>query len=345
MRPVTRYPKPLRPGDRIGVTAPSSGIADGLRPRLDFCVSTLRERGFDVVVGECLSGDGVVSAPAVDRARELTAMLTDPQIAAVVPPWGGELAIELLDLLDFEAIGSAEPTWLVGFSDLTTVMLPLTLLTGWATLHGENLMDTPYAVDPGHAPWWEIAGHSEGEAFTQRAAAAYRSTGFDDWEADPTVTQRRLDRSGGWSLLDPSAGAVDVTGRLIGGCIDVLAHVRGTPYGDLPAYGAAHASEGLVVYLEAAEQSALDVARALHGMRLSGWFEHASAVLVGRTLAPDSARYTQRAAVADALGGLGVPVVLDVECGHVPPRMPLVNGALARVVVDGARQEVTQTLV
>jgi muramoyltetrapeptide carboxypeptidase LdcA involved in peptidoglycan recycling len=34
-----------------------------------------------------------------------------------------------------------------------------------------------------------------------------------------------------------------------------------------------------------------------------------------------------------------------VECGHVPPRMPLVNGAVARVVVDGARQEVTQTLV
>lgn len=345
MSPVTRYPRPLRPGDRIGVTAPSSGVVDGLRPRLDFCVRTLRERGFDVVVGECMSGDGVVSAPAADRARELTAMLTDPQIAAVVPPWGGELAIELLDLLDFEAIGSAEPTWLVGFSDLTTVMLPLTLLTGWATLHGENLMDTPYAVDPGHAPWWQIAGGSEGEAFTQRAAAAYRSTGFDDWEADPTVTQRRLDRSGRWSLLDPSAGAVDVTGRLIGGCIDVLAHVRGTPYGDLPAYGAAHARDGLVVYLEAAEQSALDVARALHGMRLSGWFEHASAVLVGRTLAPDAARYTQRAAVVDALGGLGVPVVLDVECGHVPPRMPLVNGALARVVVDGARQEVTQTLV
>jgi len=42
------------------------------------------------------------------------------------------------------------------------------------------------------------------------------------------------------------------------------------------------------------------------------------------------------------LGGLGVPVVLDVECGHVAPRMPLVNGALARLVVDGDRHELTQ---
>ena len=342
---MTRYPRPLCPGDRIGVTAPSSGVDRPLQARLDFCVQTLRDKGFDVVVGECMDGAGVVSAPAADRARELTAMLTDPSIAAVVPPWGGELAIEILGLLDFEHIASAEPTWLVGYSDLTTVMLPLTLRTGWATLHGANLMDTPYAVQPGHVAWWEIAGRAEGEAFTQRAATAYRSSGHDDWQAHPAVTERTLDSVGSWSLLDPSSGPVDVTGRLIGGCIDVLAHLHGTPYGDLPSYGVAHAGDGLLVYLEAAEQNALDIARALHGMRLAGWFDHARAVLIGRTPAPDSPSYSQRDAVADALGGLGIPVVLDVECGHVPPQMPFVNGALGRVVVDGARQEVTQTLV
>ena len=35
-------------------------------------------------------------------------------------------------------------------------------------------------------------------------------------------------------------------------------------------------------------------------------------------------------------------MVLDVGIGHVQPRLPLVNGALARVVVDGDRQEITQ---
>ena len=53
---------------------------------------------------------------------------------------------------------------------------------------------------------------------------------------------------------------------------------------------------------------------------------------------------TQHGAVADALGDLGIPIVLDVECGHVAPYLPLVNGALARVVVDGDRREITQTL-
>ena len=62
-------------------------------------------------------------------------------------------------------------------------------------------------------------------------------------------------------------------------------------------------------------------------MRYAGWFDHASAVLVGRTLAPDSDGMTQHDAVRDALGDLDVPVVLDVECGHVAPFLPLVNGA------------------
>ena len=54
---------------------------------------------------------------------------------------------------------------------------------------------------------------------------------------------------------------------------------------------------------------------------------------------------TQHEAVADALGMLDVPVVLDAEIGHTQPFLPLVNGAPARVVVDGdGGGEVTQTL-
>src|SRR5262252_1930003 len=96
-----RFPKPLRPGDRIGVTAPSAGVAPRAQPRIDFCIEWLRERGYDVVVGECMSADRWVSAPKDQRAAELTAMLTDPSIRAVVPPWGGAgTALDLLDQLD-----------------------------------------------------------------------------------------------------------------------------------------------------------------------------------------------------------------------------------------------------
>ena len=82
---MTRFPRPLAPGDRIGVTSPSSGVGPNRAARLEASLAALRERGFDVVVGECMSGAGVVSAPKEHRAAELVSMLCDPEIAAVVP--------------------------------------------------------------------------------------------------------------------------------------------------------------------------------------------------------------------------------------------------------------------
>jgi muramoyltetrapeptide carboxypeptidase LdcA involved in peptidoglycan recycling len=51
---------------------------------------------------------------------------------------------------------------------------------------------------------------------------------------------------------------------------------------------------------------------------------------------------TQREAVLDALAPLDLPVVFDVEIGHVPPHLPLVNGAMATVTVDGDSHEIVQ---
>ena len=64
-----RFPAPLRRGDRIAVTSPSSGVPAELIGRLDFCVQHLRDRGFDVVVGTCMDGTGVVSAPRPSAPR------------------------------------------------------------------------------------------------------------------------------------------------------------------------------------------------------------------------------------------------------------------------------------
>lgn len=56
--PVLRFPRPLRLGDRIGVTSPSAGVAGDGATRIEFCVEWLRERGYDVEVGECMDGTG-----------------------------------------------------------------------------------------------------------------------------------------------------------------------------------------------------------------------------------------------------------------------------------------------
>jgi muramoyltetrapeptide carboxypeptidase LdcA involved in peptidoglycan recycling len=292
-----------------------------------------------------MDGTGHVSAPAADRAHELMMMLTDPTIKAVVPPWGGVTAIDLLPLLDWETLRAAEPTWLVGYSDISTILTPMTLLTRVATIHGNNLMDTPLRAPAGTMTWLDIVELAPGSTFTQASAGRYRAKPWtDEYTTAPDMSVVALDAPGRWTRLD-RADDCRVDGRLIGGCIETLCNVAGTPYADLAAFNGFDAAEGMIVYVEAGEDTSAEViCRALHGMRLAGFFERANAVLVGRTWAPDTDRLTQHEAVADALNDLGVPIIADVECGHVPPYIPLVNGARGEVVYTSDRAEITQTL-
>ncbi|WP_206715148.1 S66 family peptidase [Cellulosimicrobium arenosum] len=330
---MVHYPRPLRPGDVVGVTAPSSGLPTPLRGRLDVAVEWLRDRGYVVVLGECLDGASHVSAPAAERAAELMAMLRDPQIRAVVPPWGGETAIDLLPLLDLDALRDVEPTWVVGFSDISTLLTPLTLVSGWATLHAANLMDTPYEQPSGLAHWLDVAAGTtaRGGVVRQSPPGVHRLGAYDRWEDDPTVTTYSWNGTGAWRRLDGGSGDIDVSGRMIGGCVEMLTHLAGTRFADTSALRGPAGDEPLLVYVEAAEADAFTICRSLHGMRLCGFFDGAAAVLVGRTGAPDSPTLTQDEAVLDALGPLGVPIVTDVDCGHVAPHMTMVNGSIGRL--------------
>ncbi len=338
IRGMLQFPAALRRGDRVGVTSPSAGAQGPAAARIDFCVRWLREAGFDVVVGDSMDGAGVTSGPPAERAAELTAMLCDPSMRCVIPPWGGETAIDLVDLLDWDALAAAEPTWLVGFSDLSTILVPITTRLGWATLHGDNLADTPYAVPDGLLSWLDIV--SGAGPHRQRDSGMVA-----DWwrfDEDSRATQWKSVSAGRWTLH--GADSVHVSGRLIGGCVETMCNIAGTPYGDVAGFGRQHAGDGLIVYLEAAGDEAATICRNLHGLRLAGWFEHARAILIGRTNAPAHPKLTQQEAVLDALGRLGLPIVFDLEIGHIPPHLPLVNGALATLTVEGDTREIVQRL-
>jgi hypothetical protein len=68
-------------------------------------------------------------------------------------------------------------------------------------------------------------------------------------------------------------------------------------------------------------------------------------VLIGRTEGASLPELSQEDAVRRALGDLGVPVILDVDTGHQPPQMPLVDGALAEIALSGRTASITQRLV
>jgi len=340
-----RFPAPLRPGDRIAITAPSSGVAGPALQRLDLVIAHLRSRGYDVVEGRCLRDDHKdMSAPREERAKELMQFLLDPRIAAVIPPWGGIRATELLELVDFDALRATAPKWFVGYSDLSTLHLPLLLRGGWATAHGPNLMDlVPSQRDPLTAGVFDILASDGTQPIRQHASTRHQPEWSDF--ASATGEAFALTEPTRWKRLDGSMDDIAFRGRLVGGCIDTIGWLAGSVYADVRAYIRAAGSTGVVVYLENAELPPSAVLRALLSMRRHGWFDAVAGVLIGRTVradeSPDALSYDD--ALVAALGDLDCPVLLDVDIGHLPPQMTLINGSVGHVHFADGTGYVDQT--
>ncbi len=331
------FPRPLRPGSTIAITAPSSGVPTLLHPRLDQALAALRARGFRVIEGKCLRQQiKQRSASKQQRAEELMAFLTDPTIDAVIPPWGGELAIELLELIDFNALASMPAKWFSGFSDLSTVQLPLTLISGWATLHATNLMDLAFAKDSTSSALWEVWQHDGSAPLKQYSSRAYQSESRDTLGFNLTTPTQWKSLAGDDTII--------FRGRLIGGCLDVISRLAGTAYADIPRFIRESGDDGVILYFENAEMHPTEFTRALYSLHYHGWFTQIRGILFGRHAAQDAQEENQHAFI-DGLRALfeqaDFPVLYDVDIGHVPPQLALVNGAVAQVEMTASQASLT----
>ena len=137
-----------------------------------------------------------------------------------------------------------------------------------------------------------------------------------------------------WRGLNRRADeAVACHGRLIGGCLDTLMHLVGTPYAPLPAWRAGCA-EGVLLYLENSDLPPTDVVRALAQLRMAGWFDGLAGLLLGRSSGQDAGSadaLCYQDALHRTLADLPCPVLIDLDIGHRPPQMTLVNGARAEL--------------
>ena len=72
-------------------------------------------------------------------------------------------------------------------------------------------------------------------------------------------------------------------------------------------------------------------------MKNAGWFEHVKGFLIGRPLChgQELMGLDQYHAVCDLLAKYKVPIIMDLDIGHLPPMMPLICGSLADVTVQG----------
>ena len=334
-----RIPHPLKTGDTIAVTAPSFGCAAGsYRERYECAKLKFLDAGFRVLTGESVfktDGKGIATDPRV-AARELEEFYLSDDCQAVFSAGGGELMCETVGYVDFDRLADAPPKWFCGYSDNTNFIFPLATIAHTASLYGPCF--------PGFGKVWQ---QGEQDALDLLQGKKAVTQGFPAFIL-PQEVQQPEDVGTDWKSFVWSCNAKTVlhyfnavdnaqmSGILLGGCLDVLSHLCGTHLDAMKQFN--NAADSIVWVLESCDASPAEIRRQLWQLKNAGWFNKAAGFLVGRPLAAwgkEAFGIDQYNAAGDILGDQGVPIVMDCPFGHTSPAMPLVIGATADIRAQG----------
>lgn len=334
---MIQYPF-LEEGATIGVTAPSSGVPSESHDLLHSAFKRMEEKGFKVISGETpWIQNKAKSASAKKRAEEFNQMMLNEKVQLILPPWGGELLIETLEFIDFENIRNK---WVLGYSDISLILLAITLKTGIATAHGTNLVDLRGKYSDATTTMWQtVLTTPKGGTVLQYSSEKYQK----EWQLDkPTDCIYNLAEQTDWKTNTNQK--VNIQGRLLGGCVDTIRHLIGTPYGDVQKFKENYIKgDSVIWFLENCELSTTDLRRSLVQMKLAGWFEDCTGIVFGRSSANTPiGDYTIEDVYKELADELRIPIVYDIDCGHVPPQITFVNGAYAELEAENGKGKVLQ---
>lgn len=361
-----KFPKFLPDGGTIGFVAPSFGCATS--PYVETFESAQKkftDLGYRLDPGpNCYESSGVgISSTPQKCAQELMDYYLKPDNDVLISCGGGELMCEILPYMDFDRLSKADPKWYMGYSDNTNMTYLLATLADTASIYG------PCAGAFGMEPWHP----SIFDAFRLLTGRTHTVSGYPLWEKESVkdetnplvpyhVTEPRVLRCygteyaqdtdsaarAGCAQADDAALTADstqpapapnfhVTGRLLGGCMDCLVNLTGTRFDKTKEFIERYKDDGIIWFLEACDLNVFSIRRAMWQMDQAGWFEHVKAFLIGRPLCfgQDMMGLDQYQAVLPVALSHHVPVIMDIDLGHLPPMMPLIVGSLADVAVSG----------
>ncbi|MBF2034894.1 MAG: LD-carboxypeptidase [Leptolyngbyaceae cyanobacterium T60_A2020_046] len=183
-------PPPLQPGDRLRAIAPSGALREA--ERFQQGLEVWRSRRYRVEISPHLSDRwGYLAGADAVRRQQLFDALTDPDCRGILCARGGYGGTRLLEGWQWPEV---PPKWLIGFSDITSLLWSQARL-GVSGVHGPLL--TTLAAEP---DW------SQQRLF--------------DWVEGRAIAPLH---GKGW-------GGPPVTGRLMPANLTVATHLLGTPH-------------------------------------------------------------------------------------------------------------------
>lgn len=320
------YPEFLKKNDTIGITAPSDGVTEEIDIyRLNNAIKKFEELGYKIKeTNDVRTSTKGKSAPSKVQARELETLFEDKDTKCVICSGGGDFLLEMLSEVNFEIIKN-NPKWLQGYSDPTGLLFTITTNLDIATIYGDNFKS--FGMEKWHKSLLNNVKILEGNLITQESFEKYESTRAERVTGNEGYN---LDAYVKWETLNDKD--VNITGRTIGGCLDILSEIFGTRFDKTKEFIEKYKRDGIIWYLENCEMTSEDVIRTLWKFKDNGWFKHTKGIIFGRSALEQSCYdISFKEAVIRILGDLELPIIFNADIGHVSPRMTIINGAICNI--------------
>lgn len=300
--PDVILPPRLREGATVGLIAPAGAVFN--HDRLQRVYDDLAAIGLSArLAPNALAVRGYLAGTDQQRADDLHTMIADDSIDAIVALRGGWGVARMLPLLDYELI-SRYPKIVMGFSDITSLLIALYAKSGLATFHGPVGISTWNEYNIGYVR----SVLFEGERTLMQNPVP------DEYPVDPSMRIRTIVRG-------------TARGRLIGGNLTVLTGMIGS--GFVPDF------RGHILFLEDIREEAYRVDRMLTHLKLAGVLDAVQGVVWGHCTRCEPDRLERslslRQVLDDHFRDLGKPVFYGAAIGHIRDKWTVPVGVEAEM--------------
>ncbi|HTO74311.1 MAG TPA: LD-carboxypeptidase [Gemmatimonadales bacterium] len=314
---IVRPPR-LVPGSRVGLLAPAGPLLE--RDDITRGVELCRALDWEPVLLPHAGGrHGYLAGSDAERLADLNHALRDPALDALWCLRGGYGVTRILDQVEFDALAQ-RPRAIIGFSDITALLLAAHHHTGLVTFHG------PMA----RAPLTRFSREHQTRVLVrqERAGKLGRLTPPAD------VLVPRSPR-----IVPIRSGKAE--GPLLGGNLTLIQCLIGSRH--LPDF------DGAILFIEDVGEELYRIDRMLAHLRMAGLLDKVAGVAVGQFTE------TTRRGADGAMGfdevlttylePLGVPVAFGFPIGHVDDQWTLPIGVRARLDAGAGDLELLEAAV
>jgi muramoyltetrapeptide carboxypeptidase len=299
--PSVVKPKRLVAGNTVALVSPASATFQSIDVQI--AKESLEALGLTVRLGEhLLERHGYLGGDDKARAADINALFADKEVAAIHPIRGGWGSSRVLPHLDFDVI-RRNPKVLLGYSDITALLLAIHAKTGLVTFHGP-------------------IGMGRWDAFS---IDYYKRVLFD---GETLTYENKRDLSDTNALTQTEFRVQTITpgtarGRLLGGNLTVLTGIVGSPY--LPDW------DNAILFTEDVHEEPYRIDRLLTQLKLAGVLNRIKGFVFGSCseCTPGEGSYgalTLEEIFNDHIKPLGIPAWQGAMIGHQQPQWTLPEG-------------------